>query len=276
LATVSDFQRQIGLLEGLEVKFFDAAGHDLGPNEELGLEWPYVRRTRGRVTVGEWRRSRITPLRPKLKVWVISGSGHRVGKGATLKKVRASWPPGHFEHLVGHGRFEPEADSAVIVIGDRNRAAIPDLGDATVAEGPYGLAVAVVRPGRGRLQVWVDSEHPTGMHELVEVTIKIPSRVLRIQDTQGAWHTDIPCKRPRITVYGDRASAPWAVLIVVDRRREQRKPDPPVDLGAHPRFRARERNLFEERLDTGPDGDTIRGTVRRWQRHDPVEDAAGP
>jgi hypothetical protein len=274
LATVGELQRQIGLLEGLVVELFDREGHVLGQGEELGVGWPYTRRTRGRVTVAEWRSARISPLRPGLKVWVMSGAGYPVGKHTPLKEVRATWGHGYPDGLVEASLPETDRASAVIVIGDRNLAIVPpDLGDRSVAEGTYGLAVVARRTERQHLRVWVSSDHVTGMVQLAEVTMKIPSRVLRIQDTEGTWHTDIPCKRPRITVYADRASAPSAVMVVVDRRRELAKSAQPVDLHTDPRFRARERNAFEQRLAAGSAWVPVRGTIRRWRRDDLVEAA---
>jgi hypothetical protein len=216
LATVREFKRQIGLLEGLEVEFVDGDGHVLGDDRELGLEWPYTRRTRGRVTVGEWRRTVIAPLLPELKVWVIAEGGFPVAKRLTLKRVRATGR--RLESLIDQGLFELDGKSAVIVIGDRHLAAVPsDLGDAITGEGPYGLAVVAAQRKRP-IEVLVTDQPPGGVVQLAEATFKIHSRVLRIQDTQGQWHTDIPCKKVRISLYGESVAKTSVIVVVVTRR----------------------------------------------------------
>ena len=274
MATVGEFQRQIGLLDGLLVELFDDQGQVLDADLELGVEWPYVRPAPGKWTVLEWQRERLAPLRSDLVAWVMAQGDKPAPNGRSLKKVRTYYHPAMLEQMMSaEHRFDAERESVVIIIGDRDAdISGVHLGDAVVAEGPYGIAVRLTKRRQVPLTVWVHCGWDNGPPELLVRTVELPSSVLRVQDLHGTWHTDVPCAKPRVIVGGDPVGAPSVLSIGVDRDRSQERPEPVVDLDTDARYKARPRNDLEQRL-SGPVWESARGTARHWQDEEKVGDA---
>jgi hypothetical protein len=124
------------------------------------------------------------------------------------------------------------------------------------------------------MSVLVDGEHDAYSEVIAESTLAVPSGFLRVTDAQGTWHIDVPCKRPRITLYAHPYDEGF-LHVVVDRHRQLKRPErvvepPRVDLDNDPLYRPRERSACEERVSAGGSWQTIEGIVRRWRRPDRV------
>ena len=219
MATVGELQRQIGLLDRLVVELFDGQGHVLDADLELGVEWPYVRKAPGSWTVAQWQRERLAPLRPDLVVWVMGQKDEPAPDGRTLKKVRAYRHPQLLEDLIGAShKFNADLESVVVVIGDRDAdISGVHLGEAVTAQGSYGLAFRLTRYRQSSLTIWVHNGRDVGPQELLEVTLELPSRVLRIG---RPWH--LAHRHPLLEADDHRRrGACWCSLHALDRRRSE-------------------------------------------------------
>jgi hypothetical protein len=91
VASIKAIERNIGKLEGFDIRFCHHSGKDVRSDKTLIPAYPFEFAAEGSMTVTAWKEQRFMPAFPDFKAEILDASGQECDGEMLLSKVRKSY-----------------------------------------------------------------------------------------------------------------------------------------------------------------------------------------